>query len=264
MLYYPTLFYAILYYPTLCYAMLYYPTLFYAILYYPMLCYAILSYPMLCYAMLCYTILSYPMLCYTILYWVYAILDNIWQYHVQQEEELVPVTLTRKESAPPRTQRYPRPPQTCMFHIFHVNKDMRDMPLYDTIWLYVQAGTPLTVNLIWWPFHGIHWHHRALEIRPSILQYTPYAALMALDHLLHHTSSTGISAGQLGMRIVQGPQTADLGLLPCLAKKKKTDKTSTLGDFIWLNNLPSESKLMMCRHLSNWFKLLDTVLLSPP
>jgi len=46
-------------------------------------------------------------------------------------------------------------------------------------------------------------------------------ALMALDHLLHHTSSTGISAGQLGMRIVQGPQTADLGLLPCLAKKKK-------------------------------------------
>jgi hypothetical protein len=54
---------------------------------------------------------------------------------------------------------------------------------------------------------------------------------MALDHLLHHTSSTGISAGQLGMRIVQGPQTADLGLLPCLAKKK-TDKTSTLGDFI--------------------------------
>jgi hypothetical protein len=54
-----------------------------------------------------------------------------------------------------------------------------------------------------------------------------------------------------------------LGLLPCLAKKK-TDKTSTLGDFIWLNNLPSESKLMMCRHLSNWFKLLDTVLLSPP
>ena len=55
------------------------------------------------------------------------------------------------------------------------------------------------------------------------------------------------------------PPDGRFGAVALPRKKKKTDKTSTLGDFIWLNNLPSESKLMMCRHLSNWFKLLDTV-----
>lgn len=128
------------------------------------------------------------------------------------------------------------------------------------IWLYVQAGTPLSVNLIWWPFHGIHWHHRALEIRPSILQYTPYAwwrwwRLIIYCIILHQQES---QLDNLACESSKAPRRQIWGC--CLAsQKKKTDKTSTLGDFIWLNNLPSESKLMMCRHLSNWFKLLDTV-----
>ena len=83
----------------------------------------------------------------------------------------------------------------------------------------------------------VSWYSLASQGAWNQTFYTPIysvclMALMALDHLLHHTSSTGISAGQLGMRIVQGPQTADLGLLPCLAKKKKKRQDFNFG---WLH-----------------------------
>lgn len=145
-------------------------------------------------------------------------------------------------------------------HVSHVSRQ-QGHAWHATIWYYMTicAGRYTTVsefNLM-----TVSWYSLASQGAWNQTFYTPYVwwrwwRLIIYCIILHQQES---QLDNLACESSKAPRRQIWGCCLASQKKKKTDKTSTLGEFIWLNNLPSESKLMMCRHLSNWFKLLDTV-----